>query len=255
MIGQLERLSLDNVKRATSGPSGHEGRQHKGPSSFGERTWRHTWWGRDSQLSPASAGRPPPQNSAFWFMSSLGWAPVKKNLVGRGCWRGRGRGRALSLKAVSESRVSQSRISQTDLGPDPSPAVYQLCGWRGDTLLPCARVSPPQLPPGAWREVQQMRDACHIVGTHHVVTSWILPSTQAPGRWGTTGHLPPVTPNSEGLDSHSKSPTYLLPSLPPILWSGNLSSQKLKPSQGGPWSLSLFMAKKEPNGPLSRESD
>lgn len=66
-----------------------------------------------------------------------------------------------------------------------------------------------------------MRDACHIVGTHHVVTSWILPSTQAPGGWGTTGHLPPVTPNSEGLDSHSKSPTYLLPSLPPILWSGN----------------------------------
>lgn len=122
---------------------------------------------------------------------------------------------------VSESRVSQSRISQTDLGPDPSPAVYQLCGWRGDTLLPCARVSPPQLPPGAWREVRQMRDACHIVGTHHVVTSWILPSTQAPGGWGTTGHLPPVTPNSEGLDSHSKSPTYLLPSLPPILWSGN----------------------------------
>lgn len=106
VIGQLERLSLDNVKRATSGPSGHEGRQHKGPSSFGERrTWRHTWWGRDSQLSPASTGRPPPQNSAFWFTSSLGWAPVKKNLVGRGCWRGRGRGRALSLKAQSLSHA------------------------------------------------------------------------------------------------------------------------------------------------------
>lgn len=40
VIGQLERLSLDTVKRATSGPSGHEGRQHKGPSGFGERrTW------------------------------------------------------------------------------------------------------------------------------------------------------------------------------------------------------------------------
>lgn len=100
-----------------------------------------------------------------------------------------------------------------------------------------------------------MRDACHIVGTHHVVTSRILPSTQAPGGWGDHWASPTCDPKLRGT-GFSLQVSHLPPALTaPHLVVRKLSSQKLKPSQGGPWFLSLFMAKKEPNGPLSRESD
>lgn len=68
-----------------------------------------------------------------------------------------------------------------------------------------------------------MRDACHIVGTHHVVTSRILPSTQAPGGWGDHWASPTCDPKLRGTGFSLQ-----VSHLPPALTAPHLVVRKLE---------------------------
>lgn len=145
---------------------------------------------------------------------------------------------------VSESRVSQSRISDRP-GPRSQPC-------HSPVVWPAGRHPPPlclSLPTAAtpWGVARGPTDAWCLPHRWHSSRGdqRILPSTQAPGGCGHHWASPTCDPKLR-VTGFSLQVSHLPPApTAPRLVVRKLSSQKLKPSQGRLWSLSLFMAKSQ----------
>ena len=160
---------------------------------------------------------------------------------------------------VIESTVSESRVSQSIISDRPG-SISQLCHlpvvWRVGRHPPplCLSLLSTATTWGVARVPADVMPATSLA-----LTTWRPVGFSHPprlrgrggGHWASPACDPKLRVTGFSLQVSHLPPTFTAP----CLVVRKPSSQKLKPSQGDPWSLSLFTAKKEPNGPLSREPD